>query len=324
MSFGNLSKIRDSNILVVGDVMLDHYVYGVCNRISPEAPVPILEFNSESKMLGGAGNVVRNLKKFGAQCDLLTVIGDDESGTEVIELLKFLEINMSYVIKDKSRKTTCKLRYVSASQQLIRIDIETKSAIDIRLQDVILEKVAIAIKKYDVVLISDYLKGVITFEMCQDIISLCRKNNILVIVDPKGTDFTKYFNANIIKPNLKEFEQVCFTKFENEDSIKGAAKVLKEKLKLDSLIVTLGAGGIFYSDDIEKFCPTFFSNVVDVSGAGDTVLASLAVCLACNLTIEQACTFANIAASLVISKFGTEAAGIEEVIEILKQHGHTW
>ena len=182
----------------------------------------------------------------------------------------------------------------------------------------------ISIKKYDVVLLSDYLKGVLTNDLCQEIISICRKNKVLVIVDPKGIDFDKYANANIIKPNLKEFEQIIQSKLANQDSIKTAANILKKELKLDALIVTLGADGIFYSEKLDNFFPTLSSNVVDVSGAGDTVLASLGVCLACSFNIEQACLFANAAASLVISKFGTEATNIDDVIEVLKSQGHKW
>jgi D-beta-D-heptose 7-phosphate kinase/D-beta-D-heptose 1-phosphate adenosyltransferase len=324
MAFERFKKVHNTNILVIGDIMLDHYVYGVCNRISPEAPVPIIEFRSDSKMLGGAGNVIKNLKKFGTKCDLITVIGDDETGNDVLELLKDQNIDINFIIKDYTRKTTSKQRFIASNQQLIRIDKESQSFIDRNIQNIILEKILSSIEKYDIVLISDYLKGVLTNDLCQEIISICRKNKVLVIVDPKGVDFQKYSFANIIKPNLKEFEQIIQSKLANQDSIKTAANMLKKELKLDALIVTLGADGIFYSDKLDKFCPTLSSNVIDVSGAGDTVLASLGVCLACNFNIEEACLFANAAASIVISKFGTEATNIDDVIEVLISQGHSW
>jgi D-beta-D-heptose 7-phosphate kinase/D-beta-D-heptose 1-phosphate adenosyltransferase len=315
MNLSNFGNLSNCNLLVIGDVMLDHYIYGECNRISPEAPVPVFEIIKEQRMLGGAGNVVKNILSLGAKCDFITVIGDDQEGEDVTLLLRQQGLNADNILKEDNRRSTLKKRLIASSQQLIRIDKESRFNIDRGTEKKIYDIVEKNISNYDIVLLSDYLKGVLTYELCRSIIDLCYSTGVKLIIDPKGSDYSKYKNAYLLKPNLKELEAATNQKIENIEDLKSAAHSLKEDLNIQSLVVTMGDKGIFFSDKMDKVCPTISNNVFDVSGAGDTVFACVGVCLAHGFSIEMACRFANSAASIVIRKFGSETTTIEEIIQ---------
>ncbi len=314
MNYNRLLNLETNKILVIGDIMLDVYQYGKCTRISPEAPVPVIDFTREEKMLGGAGNVLRNLISFGINCELIAVVGEDLSGAIVLDKLKELKINTNILINDKTRKTTEKCRVVSNGQQLIRIDKEDRHQINIEIEQKIISYVEKNINEYKIIIFSDYLKGVLTDNLCHEVIKIAKKNNVLTLVDPKGANYKKYDNIDLIKPNLKEAEILIEKKINSRDEIKAASIILKELLKCKHVVITLAEEGIALLGDKFEIIPTEPSPVFDVSGAGDTVLASLALCLLNNYSLKDSCRFANTAASIVIQKFGSETTTVQEVI----------
>ena len=304
----------DKKILVIGDIMIDTYQYGSCNRISPEAPVPVVIFENEEKMLGGAGNVLKNLISFGVECELVSVVGSDSNGSVIINKIEELGISTESVIIDKTRTTTEKKRVVVSGQQLLRIDNENTHQIDKQIEDKVVEFVRSNISKYDVIIFSDYLKGLLTHYVCISIIEIANRNSVLTLVDPKGKGWSKYKNADLIKPNLKEAEIITTKIIKSHDDIMNACFKLKEMLNCKFVVITLAEDGMALLDDKFSILPTVACQVFDVSGAGDTVIASLAVCLKQNLTLSQSTKFANKAASIVIRKFGSNTTTIEEVI----------
>ena len=313
--FENLFTQNLDKILVIGDIMLDNYVYGRCNRISPEAPVPVFEYIKETSMLGGAGNVVSNLLAFDAMCDILTVVGDDLEGKIITNLLKAKNIiSLDGVLVEKTRKSTLKKRFIASSQQLLRLDSETTEDISEVVEDKIIFFLKKNIKKYKIILLSDYNKGVLTKKLCRKIIDLCRNDNVYVMVDPKGKDFYKYSNANLIKPNLKEFSIALDSNELTIDEIFEFSSKFKQEYNFENLVVTLAEKGIFYSGNESKIETTKSTKVYDVSGAGDTVFASIAICLNNKISLADSCKFANHAASIVIQKFGAETTTISDVI----------
>ena len=312
--FESLLNLGEGKILVIGDIMLDIYQYGKCNRISPEAPVPVIDFTSEEIMLGGAGNVLKNLVSFGANCEIISVVGEDLSGILVLEKLKELNIDIQTLIVDKTRRTTEKCRIVSTGQQLIRIDKEDKHQIDSNIEEKIIAYINDNIQKYEVILFSDYMKGVLTEKICNEVITLAKNKNIITMVDPKGSNYKKYKNIDLIKPNLKEAEILIGKKIKSDEEIKIACEILKDLLGCKYVVITLAENGIALLKEKFEIMPTQTCQVFDVSGAGDTVLASLAICLKQKYSLKDACDFSNKAASVVIRKFGSTTTTIQEVI----------
>jgi D-beta-D-heptose 7-phosphate kinase/D-beta-D-heptose 1-phosphate adenosyltransferase len=314
MDYNRLFELGEKKILVIGDIMLDIYQYGKCNRISPEAPVQIIEFTSDEKMIGGAGNVLKNLVSFGANCEIISVVGDDTAGCIILEKLKELNIKNQALVIDDKRRTTEKCRIVSGGQQLIRIDKEDKHPISNEIEEKIISYVKKNIQKYDIILFSDYSKGVLTDKVCGELIALARKNNVISLVDPKGSNYKKYKSIDLIKPNLKEAEILIENKIHSKEEIKAACIKLKELLGCKYVVITLAENGIGLYENNFEIIPTKSCQVFDVSGAGDTVLASLAVCLKQNFTLFDACDFSNKAASVVIRKFGSTTTTIQEIM----------
>lgn len=316
MDYRRLFDLGEKKILVIGDIMLDVYQYGNCYRISPEAPVPVIDFVKEEKMLGGAGNVIKNLVSFGANCDIISVIGEDTSGSIISTKINDLKISNKLLIVDETRHTTEKCRIVSSGQQLIRIDKENKHPISNEIEDVVINYVKANINNYDVIIFSDYLKGFLTDRICSEVIKLSKNNNIVTLVDPKGSNYKKYNNIDLIKPNLKEAELLLNEKIQTEEDIKLACIKLKNLLRCKMVVITLAEKGVALFDDIFAVIPTQTCQVFDVSGAGDTVLASLAICLKQKYSLHDSCYFSNKAASIVIRKFGSNTTTIQEVINL--------
>jgi D-beta-D-heptose 7-phosphate kinase / D-beta-D-heptose 1-phosphate adenosyltransferase len=318
IKFDNAPK----RILVVGDIMLDCYLFTTCERISPEAPVPVAWVNNEKNLLGGAGNVVKNLYSFGANIDVLGVIGKDEAGSKIRNIIEKIGVDTSNLIVDQSRKTTKKTRVIASNQQIIRIDRETTEVITAEVYSQLLAKFKILIKTVDLVLFSDYLKGVLTKEILSEFISIAKKHNKVMIVDPKGVDFSKYYGVSIIKPNKSEAELASGVKINSNEDTKHAMEIIKNHTNAKQIIITLSEKGLAILDDKFTIIPTQASEVYDVSGAGDTVLASLGLCLANGNSIIDSCIFANHAAAIVISKIGTASTTIEEVINHINNGTH--
>jgi D-beta-D-heptose 7-phosphate kinase/D-beta-D-heptose 1-phosphate adenosyltransferase len=301
-------------VLVIGDIMIDHYIYGNCNRISPEAPVQVVEIQKEEYTLGGAGNVLKNLISFKCVVDVISVIGNDEHGALVIKELSDCGIIGDGMLTDNSRCTTVKSRVLASNHHLIRLDRENLSEIPVEIETQLIKILKNKIDLFDIVLISDYNKGLLTRSLLKEIFTLCRLKGIPTLVDPKGLDFAKYRGAHIIKPNKKEAAQATGIAIKDHESLKQACASLKEITQCDKVIITLSEEGIaFYAENELTLIPTKAMGVIDVTGAGDTVLASLGVSLASNQSLQEACEFANHAAAIVVSKVGSAVATFEEI-----------
>jgi len=309
----NLNKPK---VLVVGDIMLDHYLWGETSRISPEAPVQVIDIEKETTVLGGAGNVVNNLKSLDAEVMVISVIGEDENGEELTKILEKLDIK-HFLICDENRKTTKKSRIIASAQQIVRYDNESKEDISIESEATIVQELFLLIETIDIVLVSDYGKGVITTKLMNKINFVAQLYNKKVLVDPKGEDYSKYIGSYLITPNKKEAIEASKIKITDEVSLKKALKKLHNTASLQVPMITLSEDGIAILDENDNLVvePTVAREVFDVTGAGDTVLASLGYCLALNKDIKDSLKFANLAAGVVVGKIGSATATLEEIEE---------
>ena len=304
MKAPDTSKAR---VLVVGDVMLDRYWYGDASRISPEAPVPVLLFREEEFRLGGAANVAANCAALGARTRLLSVVGRDEAGQRLEKLLKAKRVAAS-LHRDARVHTTQKLRVIGRRQQLLRIDMEKAPS-----TEVLASKLAdfrVALKDCDVVLLSDYGKG--GLEHIGIMIREARKAGKRVLVDPKGDDYARYKGATIVTPNLNELRDVVGS-WKDERDMRNRAQQLRDKLKLDALLLTRGGDGMVLFKTRVVQVKAEKREVSDVTGAGDTVIAALAVMLAAGESMESAVRIANRAGGIKVTKFGTAEVTLEEL-----------
>jgi len=306
---------KSPNILVIGDLMIDHYLWGDCNRISPEAPVQVIDLKEETSSLGGAGNVVNNLKTLGAHVDVLTVVGDCENTTHLKKLLNQIKVRTNFLITEKNRVTSKKTRVISSNQQVVRYDNESIDDISKTSESKLLKTFHKIINEYDVLLLSDYGKGVLTDSLTKKVIQASKKLRIKTLIDPKGKDFSKYSGAHLITPNKREAELATGIKISDNNSLKNAIKKLKQTLNLDISMITLSEEGIAIYDKGLKIFPATVRSVFDVTGAGDTVLSSLGFALAIKNDINLAAKLSNLAAGVVVGKIGSATASMNEIIE---------
>lgn len=307
---------KDVSILVIGDIMLDHYIHGTCHRISPEAPVQVVEVKEDVYTLGGAGNVLQNLLALKCSAKIISVVGDDDDAALVDEQFKKEGISNQVLIKDQQRCTTIKSRVLVYNHQLIRLDREVTRSIDQNIAQLIIDIVQKEIKNYNVLLLSDYKKGLLSDYLLNNIFKICRDAGVKTIVDPKGTDFSKYKGANIIKPNKKEAVIASGIDIIDNETLKMACEKIQEVTNCEDVIITMSEEGIAVFDNRElSVIPTKALDVIDVTGAGDTVLASLGFALANGSRLTEACEFANHAAAVVVSKVGSATATIDEIKE---------
>ncbi|WP_050463913.1 D-glycero-beta-D-manno-heptose-7-phosphate kinase [Herbaspirillum autotrophicum] len=297
-----------ARILVVGDVMLDRYWFGEVNRISPEAPVPIVRVERREERLGGAANVARNAATLGAQTGLLGVVGKDEAGDAVESLLSELGIN-SYLNRDQAISTIIKLRVIGRQQQLVRVDFEDAPT-DTVLRDKLTQFNAL-VDQYDVIVLSDYAKG--SLVNVADMIAAARKLGKRILVDPKGDDFSPYRGASILTPNRSELIRIV-GQWKTEAELTAKAQQLRQSLELEALLLTRSEEGMtLYLDQQVINFPAMAREVYDVSGAGDTVIATLAVMLGTGVSLTDAVTMANRAGGIVVGKLGTATVTREEL-----------
>jgi len=308
-------KEKNPNIIVIGDLILDKYLWGSCDRISPEAPVQIIDIDSDSYFLGGAGNVANNLISLGANVTVLSVVGKCSTASKITDLLKTAMVNSKYIIFEENRRTSEKTRLISSQQQVIRFDRETLNDISEDSQENLIAIFSSIVNDYDFVVLSDYGKGVLTEKLTQSIIKISKQNNVKLIVDPKGSDYSKYKGAFTITPNKKEAVLATGINITDTESLTNALIQLKDNLKLDKSLITLSHDGIATYDKELKEFPTSAIEVFDVTGAGDTVIASLAFALSSGLSFENAIKLSNLAAGVVVAKIGSATASIEEIIE---------
>ncbi|NEW60261.1 D-glycero-beta-D-manno-heptose-7-phosphate kinase [Sulfurovum sp. bin170] len=303
-----------AKILVIGDLMIDHYLWGSVNRISPEAPVQIVDIEKETTVLGGAGNVVNNLNSLGCEVSVLSVIGCDEVGLELREMLKAIGTN-AYLVEQERRKTSKKSRIIASHSQVVRYDRESKDDITSQSSEALYSMFITTCEAYDIILLSDYGKGVLTKELTQKIIAYANEKNRRVLVDPKGNDYSKYRGAYLLTPNKKEAIEASKMEIKDDTTLIEVLKKLKDIADLSVSLITLSEDGIAIFEDRLIMRPTVAREVYDVTGAGDTVLASLGYALAKGKDTISAIEFANLAAGVVVGKIGSATATIEEIEE---------
>jgi D-beta-D-heptose 7-phosphate kinase / D-beta-D-heptose 1-phosphate adenosyltransferase len=310
-------SLQDNNpkILVIGDLMIDHYFWGSCERISPEAPVPVINVDSESAVLGGAGNVINNLYSLGAVVDIISVIGGCGTSKELKDLLLAINVDTQYLITQKNRVTSKKSRVIASQQQVVRYDRESAEEISKKSQVAILDVFQRIVNNYDVILLSDYGKGVLTFDLTKSLIKIANEKEKKILVDPKGQDYSKYKGAYLLTPNKKEACEATHIAIKDNESLTQAIQSLQEKCNLTLSLITLSDEGIAIFDNELRIHPTVTREVFDVTGAGDTVLASLGFALAHNNDIDEAIKFANLASGVVVGKIGSATATLNEIIE---------
>lgn len=311
-----LNRFAGRKILVVGDVMLDVYLWGDVRRISPEAPVPVVETRRRSYSCGGAGNVAANLASLGASVFLAGVLGNDTDGEQLRAAIQDLGIELAGLVVDESRPTTTKLRVMAHSQQMLRVDSELRSWVNEEVSKPLLMWVEEHLPGMDGCVISDYGKGVVSPGIAQRVIELANDSGKPVVVDPKGADYERYRGATVVTPNVKEAGAVLGCDLEDEGDLADAARSLSEMLGGSGVIITAGEKGMVVLSSPDGFIriPAMAKHVYDVTGAGDTVVSALVMSLAAGSTLEQAARLANAGAGLVVGKLGTAVVTVEELI----------
>lgn len=318
-----LSQIRSRHILVVGDVMLDNYYVGDVRRISPEAPVPVFRKRSERSVLGGAANVAANLVAANQQASMMSIIGRDANGKTMMKLFENLGINTG-LVSNLQRSTTIKTRFLADNnQQLLRLDVEDTDPITKVESNRILKKLQKVIDDFDLILMSDYLKGLLTQEFTQGVIKLAKKHDIPVVIDVKDPKYGKYYGATLLKPNLNELRSLTGKNVKTDEEIVEAAEELRKRSNCQYVLTTLGAKGMVLVGDGEPyFVKSLAREVYDVSGAGDTTIAYLATCMANEIPIRESVDIANYAAGIQVGKVGTSSVSWQEVRDLISNEDH--
>lgn len=311
----SLSAIGEPRVLIVGDLILDRYVTGEVSRISPEAPIPVLAARHTDERLGGAGNVAANLRAMGADVELVGVVGDDTRGRKVLDMLAAIGVETQGCVLDSERPTTEKTRVASGVQQMMRIDWERADVIAPPIEAALLEGLSGRVARARAVVLSDYGKGVLPPAVIAAVIDAARAAGVPVLVDPKGTDYSRYRGATLVTPNRREAEEAVGRKIENLEDLPDVARELIEAAELDSAVITLGPDGIFHLSKDGRWgrVPTVARQVFDVTGAGDTVIAHLALGVAAGFELEEAVVLANTAAGIVVGRRGAAAVTTGEL-----------
>lgn len=308
-----LDKFSSVTVLVIGDVMLDRYWWGSVSRISPEAPVPVVKLDHTSLAAGGAANVAANVAGLGARPMLVGVTGDDAESGLLPDVLRGSSVSSDHLIAVPGRPTTIKTRIVAHSQQVARIDQETTTNLDAEAEQTVLSKLEELIGASDSVVLSDYAKGFLSDRLIHEVISLCARGGKPVLVDPKGRDYSKYRGATLLTPNRREAADACGLEENSQQMVDVAGQQLRKELDLKSVLITQGEHGMtLFREGREPYhLDTLARDVYDVTGAGDTVIASLAVAVGAGADVELAANIANVAAGLVVEQVGTASVSIE-------------
>ncbi|QEC67143.1 carbohydrate kinase [Panacibacter ginsenosidivorans] len=317
------SDFSDLKVAVIGDVMLDTYWWGKVERISPEAPVPVVALRKKEQRIGGAGNVALNTVSLGAETALFTVTGDDEDADILLSLLQDQHIDTKYVVKSNERITTNKIRIISRNQQMMRLDSEVTDYISKEDETTLIQNFTSFVKRYQpsVVIFEDYNKGVLTETLIEKIISICKEHNIVTTVDPKRKNFFSFKSVEIFKPNLKEVKEGLnlLTDEINEEVLKNIHKELHAILQHKISLITLSEKGVYIQKgNYSRIIPTHARNIADVSGAGDTVIAVASLVYAATKDITLAAQVANVAGGQVCEEVGTVAVNKEKLLNECK------
>lgn len=317
-----LDRLRGATVLCIGDAMLDRYVYGDASRISPEAPVPVLRVDREATMLGGAGNVARNVAAMGGHAHFISLIGADAIGQEFQRLASQINNVRPALVSDASRPTPLKTRYIAGTQQLLRADQELAISVSGDVEEQIIDAALMAIPACQAVVLSDYGKGVLSARVLEQIIAGAQKTGIPTLVDPKGRDYARYRGADMVTPNRKELAEATGLPTGNDDQVTSAARRIINVCGIGGVLATRGPDGVTLvsgTNDPQHFRAET-REVFDVSGAGDTVIAALALGLAADFPEHEAVPLANVAAGIVVGKVGTAVARIDEITAALHHH----
>lgn len=301
-------------ILIIGDLMLDHYVWGSVERISPEAPVQILKITQENNRLGGASNVALNLIALGAKAHICGIVGDDMDGKNIISLLDSAGVNRDLLCIKSDFQSIKKTRFIASNQQVLRVDRES---VEMSLDSQTLARIAESISEFSAIILSDYGKGALSIDFTKQIIALANDKKIPILCDPKGDDYSKYTNATLLTPNKKEAQIATNIRIDSEDSLLSALKKMKNDYNLTYALITLSEDGMAIFDSKLTQIPTLAKEVYDVTGAGDTVISALAFGLCNGMDIYESAKFANAAAAVVVGKIGSAQATCAEILSIM-------
>ena len=310
-----IDRFASRRITVIGDVMLDRFMIGRVGRISPEAPVPVVVFENEEIRLGGAANVAHNLRALGGAVDLIGVVGDDDSAAQLKNELAAKGIHSTGLITDPGRRTTTKLRVVTnRNQQVARIDFESDHEVGTTIEEALGQQVEMRARSSQVVLVSDYQKGVITRQSMAQLIAFAHTNGVPVIVDPKVPHIDYYAGASLVTPNHVEAESATNSRISSHDDARRASQALRQRVGAESVLITRGEHGMWLDHaGQDGYLPASAREVADVTGAGDTVIATLALAIAAGGNMFEAARLANEAASIVVGKFGAATVSPEEL-----------
>ncbi|KAF0140237.1 MAG: D-beta-D-heptose 7-phosphate kinase / D-beta-D-heptose 1-phosphate adenosyltransferase, partial [Rhodospirillaceae bacterium] len=302
-----VESLEGNHVLCVGDAMVDRYVYGTVERVSPEAPIPILHIGLETSMPGGAGNVVRNLSALGARPVLVSARGDDSAGEELAVLLACHEGGEAHLVTEPGRQTPVKTRFIAQAQQLMRVDRETVAPLSTAGRRTLVAQAVAALERVAAMVLSDYGKGVLTGGVAAELIATARGRGRPVLVDPKGTDYGRYRGTTLLTPNRRELAEATHLPAGSDAEVVVAARRLIETCAVEAVLVTRSQDGmtLVSADGMVHHLPAEAREVFDVSGAGDTVVATLAAALAGGVGLEEAARLANVAAGIVVGKVGT-------------------
>lgn len=309
-------QFQGRRIIVLGDLMLDEFIFGRVRRISPEAPVPVVEVEKQTLALGGAGNVVSNLVALGASPVPLGVVGDDADAERLRFAFEKLRVNTAALIADAGRPTTLKTRIIAHNQQVVRADRENRSAINAEIEDRIVAAFGREMESCDAVIVSDYSKGLLTARLLAEILRLARERDLTVCLDPKTRSFTSYQPVTVITPNHQEASEASGIAIEDEESLMAAGQKILHAVECRAALITRGEEGmaLFCDDGAVTHIPTVAREVYDVTGAGDTVIATLALALSTGASFVESAVLANHAAGVVVGKLGTATVTREELL----------
>lgn len=317
-----LHGFAGKRILVLGDIMIDQFIWGQVERISPEAPVPVVLVQDESSRLGGAANVVNNIRSLGGHPIMAGLLGQDDLGDLAMRLMERSGVDPAGVVVSEQMRTIVKTRIVAQQQQVVRVDREGRGLLGPGAISQLMEHMRRIIPTVDAVAISDYAKGVVTPDLAAEVIGLARRHEKVVVVDPKVKNIANYAGCTVITPNHHEAGEATGIRIVDRESIRRAASILFEQVKCDAVLITCGERGMVLFEGNGRVTPidTVARQVFDVTGAGDTVISSLALGLACGASLPDAAVVANFAAGIVVGKVGTATADPEEIVKAMQNH----
>ncbi|MDH4230921.1 MAG: D-glycero-beta-D-manno-heptose-7-phosphate kinase [Nitrospirota bacterium] len=313
-----ISRFKDKNILVIGDIILDHYIWGKVNRISPEAPVPVVEVTRESFLLGGAANVAYNIVSLGGKASVIGINGQDIAGEALMNILIQRGVNCDGIFTE-NRPTTVKTRVIAHNQQVVRFDREDKKYVDGKILKGILKYINSVILKYDAVIVSDYKKGMVSAELVKDIVQKTKPKGMFIAVDPKVGHFDFYKGVSLITPNVMEASNGSNVEIKDDKTLLKAGKNLMKKVSCKAVLITRGEQGMsLFQKEKVSHIPTVARKVYDVTGAGDTVISAFTLAHAAGANMEESAVIANHAAGIVVGEVGTAVTTADQILESFK------